>query len=172
VFGVQASEGGAARPDGTIHGEPPTETPIAKENAMNRTGSIITIVLLGSLAALSQKTPPTTPPAKNTSDTESSSVRGCLDGQRGNYIVVENKTGTVYVLKGVGNRLDNQLGHEVEVKGHILPGTVKTGIRPEKGGSNPSDTVHGVDGVPFQVADWHSDIRVVAKKCKAADQQQ
>lgn len=98
-------------------------------------------------------------------------VRGCLQGERGNYIVVEDKTGSLFVLKGVGNKLDNYLHHEVEVKGKVLSGTVKTGIRPEKAGSNPADTVHGVDGVPFQVADPKTDVRTIAKKCKAADQE-
>jgi len=52
-----------------------------------------------------------------------------------------------------------------------LSGTVKTGIRPEKEGSNPADTVHGVDGVPFQVDNPQTDVRTVAKHCKAADQE-
>jgi len=98
-------------------------------------------------------------------------VRGCLQGERGNYIVVEDKTGSIFVLKGVGNKLDAHLHHEVEVKGKVLSGTVKTGVRPEKAGSNPADTVHGVDGVPFQVADPKTDVRTVSKKCKAADQE-
>jgi len=102
---------------------------------------------------------------------KSTTVRGCLQGERGNYIVVEDNTGSVFVLKGVGNKLDNHLHHEVEVKGKVLSGTVKTGIRPEKSGSNPADTVHGVDGVPFQVADPKTDVRMVSKKCKAADQE-
>jgi hypothetical protein len=100
-----------------------------------------------------------------------STVRGCLNGQRGNYIVVEDKTSLVYVLKGVGNKLDKQLHHEVEVKGKVLPGTIKTGINPDKAGSNPSDTEHGVDGVPFQIANVQTDVRTISKSCKAADQQ-
>jgi hypothetical protein len=101
----------------------------------------------------------------------STTVRGCLRGDRNNYILIEDKTGSVFVLKGVGNKLDNYRRHEVEVKGKVLSGTVKTGIRPEKSGSNPADTVHGVDGVPFQVADPKNDIRTISNKCKAADQQ-
>ena len=98
-------------------------------------------------------------------------VRGCLQGSRGNYMVIEEQTSLVYVLKGVGNKLDAQLQHEVEVKGRVLPGTIKTGVRPEKAGSNPSDTVHGVDGVPFQMANLPDDVRTVSRHCKAADQQ-
>ena len=77
----------------------------------------------------------------------------------------------VYALQGVGSKLNRFLRKEVEVTGESKPGSVKTGIRPEKAGSNPSDTVHGVDGVPLEVKDIDSDIRIVAKHCKAADQQ-
>ena len=112
------------------------------------------------------------PPSSSEANTPSAStVRGCLRTQRGSYILIEDKTGTVYALKGVGNKLDNFRRHEVEVKGQVLSGTVKTGVRPDKAGSNPSDTVHSVAGVPFQVDNVATDVRMVSKQCKAADQQ-
>jgi hypothetical protein len=98
-------------------------------------------------------------------------VRGCVRSERGNYILIENRTGVVYALQGVGNKLQNFLRKEVEVTGESKPGSVKTGVRPEKAGSNPSDTVHGIDGVPLEVKDINKDIRIVARHCKAADQQ-
>jgi hypothetical protein len=127
----------------------------------------VPLFVVGAFAQQSSVAPPTggAAPASNVA-----TVRGCLDGERGNYIVVENKTGMVYVLKGVGNKLDNFLHQEVEVKGKPLPGRVKTGVRPEKAGSNPSDTVHGVDGVPLQVANIQTDVVMISKHCKAADQ--
>ena len=125
---------------------------------------------LGAFAQQSSNPPASTgnmsAPASNTS-----TVRGCLDGQRGNYILVEDKTGLVYVLKGVGNKLDSHLHHEVEAKGRVRSGIIKTGVNPSKSGSNPSDTAHGVDGVPLEIADVQTDVRTVAKHCKAADQQ-
>ncbi|MGA8490078.1 MAG: hypothetical protein WB711_06630 [Terriglobales bacterium] len=140
---------------------------------MNRTKSLIafagfSFIVLGAVAQQSS-----TPPAASNSTPAAnvSTVRGCLNGQRGNYIVVEYKTGLVYVLKGVGNKLDRELHREVEVKGRILSGTIKTGINPAKAGSNPSDTAHGVDGVPLQVANVETDVRTISKRCKAADQQ-
>jgi hypothetical protein len=133
---------------------------------MNCTKSLIAVAgfLLIGLGAVAQES--STPPTATVS-----TVRGCLDGQRGNYIVVEDKTALVYVLKGVGNKLDGQLHHEVEVKGRLRSGLIKTGVNPSKPGSNPSDTAHGVDGVPLEVADVQSDIRTISKHCKAADQQ-
>jgi hypothetical protein len=142
---------------------------------MNRTKSIITVVgfLWIGLGAVAQQssTPPASTGNMSAPATNTSTVRGCLDGQRGNYIVVENKTGLVYVLKGVGNKLDSQLHREVEVKGRVRSGIIKTGVNPTKSGSNPSDTAHGVDGVPLEVADVQADVRTIAKHCKAADQQ-
>jgi hypothetical protein len=142
---------------------------------MDRTKSLIAavtflLISLGAVAQQSSTPPPSTgnmsSPASNTS-----TIRGCLDGQRGNYIVVEDKTGLVYVLKGVGNKLDSYLHRQVEVKGRVRSGIIKTGINPSKSGSNPSDTARGVDGVPLEVSDVQADIRTIAKHCKAADQQ-
>lgn len=142
---------------------------------MNRAKSliVITVFSLISVGAVAQQS--STVPA-SVGDTAApprnvSTVRGCLDGERGNYILVEDHTSLVYVLKGVGNKLDSYLHHDVEVKGRTLPGTIKTGVRPEKAGSNPSDTVHGIDGVPLQVTDVQTDIRMISKHCKAADQE-
>jgi hypothetical protein len=141
---------------------------------MNRTKNLIAVMvfLLIALGAVAQQA--STAPASG-ADTAApprhvTTVRGCLDGDRGNYILVEDNS-SVYVLKGVGNKLDSYLHHEIEVKGRMLPGTIKTGVRAEKAGSNPSDTVHGVDGVPLQVADVQTDIRTISKHCKAADQE-
>ncbi|MGA8490364.1 MAG: hypothetical protein WB711_08080 [Terriglobales bacterium] len=125
------------------------------------------LVGLGAVAQQSTNPPMTSSgaPASNVS-----TVRGCLNGERGNYIVVEDKTGLVYVLKGVGNKLDTHLHHEVEVKGRLRSGTIKTGVNPMKTGSNPSDTEHGVDGVPLEVANVQTDVRTISKHCKAADE--
>ena len=134
---------------------------------------IVMAVLLAALSAVAQESPSQQAPAANAGAPAvgTTTVRGCLRGDRGNYVLFEDKTNLVYVLKGVGNKLDRQRRHEVEVTGRVLPGTVKTGVRPEKSGSNPADTVHGVDGIPLQVTDVESDVRTIAKHCKAADQQ-
>lgn len=130
-------------------------------------GLTVLLFTIGQARAQQPATPPASaaPPA-----THLNSIRGCLDGERGNYILVEDQSGMVFALKGVGNKLDSHLRQEVEVKGRMLSGTVKTGIRPEKLGSNPSDTVHGIDGVPFQVSDI-ANLQVISKHCKAADEE-
>lgn len=139
---------------------------------MQRFAVLITIavVLLFAFSATAQESPSGQAGGAAAPD-HTTTVRGCLQGSRGNYVLIEKQTSLVYVLKGVGNKLDRQLRHEVEVKGTILPGTIKTGIRPEKSGSNPSDTVHGVDGIPLRVDNLQTDIRTISNKCKAADEQ-
>ena len=131
-------------------------------------GAGATVLLLLSTAAFAEQT---SAPEQGSQESSKITVRGCLRSERGNYILITNRTGMVYALQGVGSKLNRFLRKEVEVTGESKPGSVKTGIRPEKAGSNPSDTVHGVDGVPLEVKDIDSDIRIVAKHCKAADQQ-
>src|SRR5215469_522369 len=109
--------------------------------------------------------------AQTPSDSTQITVRGCLRSERGNYILIENQTGTIYALQNVGTKLHGFLRKEIEVTGEAKPGSVRTGVRPEKAGSNPSDTVHGVDGVPLAVKDVKKDIHIVANHCKAADAQ-
>jgi hypothetical protein len=127
------------------------------------------MISFSSLAFAQQSSTPA--PSSVDSNQSKITVRGCLRSERSNYILIENKTGSVYALQGVGNKLQGFLRKQVEVTGETKPGNVKTGIRPEKSGSNPADTVHGVDGVPLQVNDVDKDIHVISKHCKAADQQ-
>jgi len=137
-----------------------------------RKSTTVAVIVLGTLAALAQQSaPPAAGSDTNVPATNTTTVHGCLQGSRGNYVLVEDQTNLAYVLKGVGSKLDSQLNREVEVKGRLLSGTIKTGVRPEKAGSNPADTAHGVDGVPLQVADVKTDVRTISKHCKAADQQ-
>ena len=126
-------------------------------------------VFLIYVAAFAQQTP--SPSASLHDASTSITVRGCLRSERGNYILIENRTGAIYALQGVDSKLQRFLRKEVEVTGESRPGSVKTGVRPEKAGSNPSDTVHGIDGVPLQVKNIQRDIRIVSQHCKAADQQ-
>jgi hypothetical protein len=111
------------------------------------------------------------PAATGTKEQNQVTVRGCLRGERGNYILVTDQTGLVYALQGVGHKLDRLLRKEVEVTGEAKPGTVRTGVRPERAGETPSDAARGVDGVPLQIKNVKTDIKVISKHCKAADAQ-
>jgi hypothetical protein len=132
----------------------------------SKPGFLIVALILSSAAFAQQSTEQQ---AKAGDQSTRMTIRGCIRSERQSYVLIADKTGTTYALQGVGNKLQPFLRKEVEVTGETKPGTVKTGIRPEKSGSNPSDTVHGVDGVPLEVADIEKDIRVIANHCKAAD---
>ena len=141
---------------------------------MNRLRSLVAglafpLFAVGAFAQQPSSTPTTSAEHNALPASDASTVRGCLDTERGNYIVVEDGTSMVYVLKGAGKKLDQYLHHEVELTGKVLPGTTKTGVRPEKAGDNPSDTVRAVSGVVFQVADVQKDVHMISKHCKAAD---
>lgn len=101
--------------------------------------------------------------AKKADNSELMTVRGCLQRSHQNYVVVDSH-GWPYVLKGVGNKLDAEVGHEVEVRGKLTE-DIKSGVRPEKEGSNPSDTVRSVDGSTVEILNVSSDIRRISDTC-------
>ena len=92
-------------------------------------------------------------------------VRGCLKKSRQNYLLVDRR-GFAYTLKGVGDKLDADVNHEVEVSGE-LTNDIKTGIRPEKAGSNPSDTLRAVGAPTLQILNVSGNVRKVADRCSA-----
>jgi len=128
------------------------------------------VTLAGATCLWGQQTPKQPGSADESKEQNQITVRGCLRGQRGNYILVTNQTGLIYALQGVGHKLDGYLQKEIEVKGQAKPGSVRTGVRPEKAGETPSDVAHGVDGVPLAVKNVQTDIKVISKRCQAADQ--
>jgi hypothetical protein len=101
--------------------------------------------------------------ARKADNSDVMTVRGCLQRSHQNYVVVD-RHGWPYVLKGVGNKLDAEVGHEVEVRGKLSE-DIKSGVRPEKAGSNPSDTVRSVDGATVEVLKVSSDIRRISDTC-------
>jgi hypothetical protein len=134
----------------------------------NIAGMALMVPTMLSAMAFAQRPADQNATADNSESTRIT-VRGCIRSERQNYILIADKTGIVYALQGVGHKLQPFLRKEVELTGDVRAGSVKTGVRPEKAGSNPSDTVHGVDGVPLQVGDIEKNIRVIAKHCTAAD---
>lgn len=101
--------------------------------------------------------------AKKSDNAEQMTVRGCLRRDHQNYVVVD-RHGWPYVLKGVGNKVDAEVGHEVEVKGKLTD-EIKSGVRDEKQGSNPADTVRAVDGATVEILNVSSDVRRVSDTC-------
>ena len=95
---------------------------------------------------------------------ETMTVRGCLKRSRQNYVVIDSH-GFSYVLKGVGKTLDGEVGQEVEARGNLTD-EVKSGVREEKQGSNPSDTVGAVEGATLEIVNVATDVRRVSDSCR------
>ena len=78
-----------------------------------------------ALTAWAQETPatpsstsqPSISGNENGSASKATTVRGCLERSRGNYLLVEDRTGLIYALKGVDGNLDGQVGREIAVTG-------------------------------------------------------
>ena len=138
---------------------------------MDRTATVIAASSVLAMAAMACAQQSEAPAKADGIERDTMTIPGCLNGERGNYIVIEDGSSMIYALKGAGNKVGGYLHHTIEVKGRMLTGSIKTGVGEQKSGSNPSDTVHGIDGVPLQISDVHNDIRVISKHCKAADEE-
>lgn len=93
-------------------------------------------------------------------------VRGCLKGSRGNYLLTQDGSGTLFRLVGNDGQLKSRLGQEVLVTGQ-LPGS---GPSPSAVGENESNpTASGpvgssTSGNVIQV----SKLQTVSKTCTTA----
>lgn len=101
--------------------------------------------------------------AKKADNAERMTVRGCLKRSRQNYVVVD-RHGFQYVLKGVGNKVEGEVGHEVEARGNLIDDQ-KSGERAEKQGSNPSDSLRSVGGATLEIVNVATDIKRVSDSC-------
>jgi hypothetical protein len=91
-------------------------------------------------------------------------VKGCLDGSRGNYLLTQDGSGTLFRLVGNDGQLKSHLGQEVLVTGQLpgsgpAPSAVGESAATERGsvGSSTSGNV-------IQV----SKVQTVSKACTTA----
>lgn len=71
------------------------------------------ILLLSAVWAVAQSS---SQPSTTSSDLGNMTVEGCLSGSVGNYSLTD-KSGTTYQLTGDTARLENQVGHTIQVTG-------------------------------------------------------
>jgi hypothetical protein len=88
-------------------------------------------------------------------------VRGCQQRLRQDYMVVD-RHGFPCALKGVGDKRNADVGHEVEVTG-TLTDAIRTSTRSEKQGSNP--IVHSGEGTTLEVLNVAGDVRKISDRC-------
>jgi hypothetical protein len=98
------------------------------------------------------------------SNAASSSIRGCLSGAEGNYMLTQ-QDGTVFRLVGKEDQLKNHIGHEVMVTGQVSASG--SGSAPDQGESNSQNSAgssgSSTSGNTVEV----SDIKMVAKRCSS-----
>jgi hypothetical protein len=100
----------------------------------------------------------------------STTIRGCLQRSAQNDLLVESD-GTSYALRGIGDKLDGEVGHWLEVKGVLVSNTnPKTAARAETERSNMSDPDNVAASKTLQVADVLSDVHRVADHCLSSSE--
>jgi len=95
-------------------------------------------------------------------------VKGCLEGSRGNYLLTQDGSGMVFRLVGDSDLLKNQLGHEVMVTGQ-LPGSgpVPSAVGEEE--STPTETGSAGSSTTANVIQV-SKVQTVSRACTAVEQ--
>lgn len=104
-----------------------------------------------------------TPSGENQSATENSgnsTLRGCLTGGAGTYVLVSDRDGASYTLVGHGSELDKQINHVVEVTGQ--PISAPPSSQPSSHNSDAGAPAHP-SGSNFQV----TSVREITDHCPA-----
>jgi hypothetical protein len=97
-------------------------------------------------------------------------IRGCLQRSAQNDLVVESE-GTSYALRGIGDKLDGELGHWLEVKGVLVSNTkAKAAAGSVKKQSNMRDPGTAAARRTLQVADVTADVHRVADHCLSSSE--
>jgi hypothetical protein len=96
--------------------------------------------------------------SSNTSDSKSSSgtvtVTGCVDRNRGDYVLIQGSAGMTYQLQGTDKtKLRNYLGQRVQVTGNKFPSM-----------ETSSDAMTG-SGTPAPVTIRVTSIKTISKEC-------
>jgi len=109
---------------------------------MKRILLLSSILLLSAMWAIAQSSsqPITTSPSS--SDQGNMTVEGCLSGSVGNYSLTD-KSGTTYQLTGDTARLENHVGHTIQVTGSTAPNSDSSAANAPK---DPSGAMSGSTG--------------------------
>jgi hypothetical protein len=84
---------------------------------MKRIALLSSILLLTAVWAVAQySSQPSTSSQSSSSDMSKTTIEGCLAGSGGNYTLTD-KSGTTYQLTGDTAKLQNHVGHTIQVTG-------------------------------------------------------
>jgi hypothetical protein len=92
----------------------------------------------------------------------SGTIKGCLSGSDGNYMLTQDETGAKFRLVGNEDKLKSHIGHELLVTGQL--GNAASAADP--GENNPSASASGGSSARSSVVQV-SDIKMVSKHCSS-----
>jgi len=94
----------------------------------------------GSNAGSSAPSQTGSPTASQASDSNSTTIEGCLAGSAGSFTLTDT-AGKTYSLQGDTSKLSSEVGHQVRIKGSEAAGSASgsaAGGNPSSAGGNPS----------------------------------
>src|SRR5437764_10847331 len=106
---------------------------------------MLSLVLLVSAAWLNAQTYPQSDASQTAGQTMSgqTTVEGCLQGSNGNYTITDNK-GTMYQLSGDTSKLNDHVGHEVQITGTSSAAAASSNSGAASGGTQQSLDVKNI----------------------------
>jgi hypothetical protein len=117
-------------------------------------------MMLLSLAASAQSNSDQQNTTSPTGSSDSMTVRGCLTGSAGTYVLVADDKGKPYMLQGNKSDLDQMIRHEVEITGKLMH---QTGSDQGQATSTGDNNRAQPPGATLQV----SSVREVSNTCAA-----
>ncbi len=93
----------------------------------------------------------------------SGTVKGCLSGSDGIYMLTQDETGNMIKLIGSEGKLKNHVGHEVMITGQLSSAATSTGDQAQSENS-ASAGANSASASTLTV----SDIKMVSKQCSSS----
>lgn len=110
------------------------------------------------------------PATDNSNSAQIGTVRGCLSGSDGNYMLTQDQSGTMFKLVGTDDQLKSHMGQEVLVTGQLTAGGAgdqgaasASANANSSGATASSSTGSASGGNMVQV----SDVKMVSQTCSS-----
>ncbi|HZQ26027.1 MAG TPA: hypothetical protein VFA89_24755 [Terriglobales bacterium] len=127
--------------------------------------SLLAIGLLGTTAwAQTPQQPSVNPQSTSSNVAGNQTIRGCLRGSSGTYILMDQQSGTSYTLVGEGTTLAKEVDHQVEVTGQPMSEQSANEATTQAGQSSQAGAAGQPSGKNFQV----SSVSEISGHCSAA----
>ncbi len=120
------------------------------------------LVLLGTSLAMAQSMPQQQSDQTGSASAASGTIKGCLSGSNGSYMLTQDETGASFRLVGKDDKLKSHVGHEVMVTGQVMSASSAGTTAEAQGDTAAAASSSGAGGNAMQV----SDVKMVSKHCE------